>query len=276
MSNGGGPPLRVENAALVCASWPTAKEGWRRQMTRDAALFYMLADRGVTIDPDGRMVRIAGYAGANPLTDAQIRHHNERQGEHDVEALLKCYWTNDLAEMAEEIQKQGDAVPWPYRTAFYLRLNGVLHDERQDLINTFRGLKVDPNTAVGNPGSVLEWALDKFRCIEAIRKVFTEDELIYIDYLRQTNAHPTHAQYSVRWSDKNGGQVKDRRGISTLGMTLKEFTCAELNEAILRVLAPYTVDGRPNEWAIATSFAHRVREVVAPLVDLMRRSVERR
>lgn len=239
--------------------------------TLEQALFYMLADRGVTVDPDGKMVRIAGYSGPNPMSDAQIRFFNERRGEHDIEGRLRCYWVNDLAEMAEALDVQGEAAPWPYRTAFWIRLHGVLHDERQALVQAFRKWGVDPAARVANPGSLLAFALEKFRCIEAVRTAFSEDELIYADYLRQTNGHPTQAQYAVRWSDANGGQVNDRRKISTVG---REFTTAELDAAVRRVLAAHAVNGRPNEHRIATVFAHRVRGVIAPLVDVMRRSVE--
>lgn len=236
----------------------------------DEVVFHMFAARGVTVDRDGLMVRIPGFTGPNPISDAQIRFFNERKGEHEIEGRLKCYWVNDLAEMAEELHRQGEAAPWPYRTAFYIRLHGLLHDERQSLLGTFRSVNVDPATYVPNPGSPLAFALEKFRHIEAVRLAFSEDELIYADYLRQTNGHPTQGQYTVRWSEKNGGQVKDRRGISTTG---REFTSAELDAAVRRVLEAHTVNGRPNEYVIAAVFARRVREVIGPLVEFMQRSI---
>lgn len=244
------------------------KEG--PKSARDEELLRILASRGVTVGSDGKMTRIPDFTGANPLSDIQIRFFNERQGEHDIDARLKVYWVNDLVEMAEALDVQGELAPWPYRTAFWIRLHGVLHDERQDLLATFKKSDVEPATHVPNRGSLLDFALAKYRAIEAIRTAFTEDELIYADYLRQTNGHPTQAQYTVRWSDKNGGQVKDRRGISTIG---REFTTAELDAAVRRVLQAHMVNGRPNEHVIAVVFARRVRGVIGALVDVMHRSL---
>ena len=68
-------------------------------------------------------------------------------------------------------------------------------------------------------------------------------------------------------------QVNDKRGITTVGKKTKEFTTAELDAAVRRVLAPYTLNGRPNEWAIATAFARKVRAAIGPLVDVIRRSI---
>jgi hypothetical protein len=236
----------------------------------DEVVFHMFAARGVTVDRDGLLVRIPGVTAPNPISDAQIRFFNERKGEHEIESRLKCYWVNDLAEMAEELHRQGEAAPWAYRTAFYIRLHGVLHDERQNLIGIFRTAGIDPATYVPNQGSALAFGLEKFRHIESLRQAFSEDELIYADYLRQTNGHPTQAQYTVRWSNANGGQVNDRRRITTTG---REFTSAELDAAVRRVLEAHLVNGRPNEYLIATVFARRVREVIRPLVEFMQRSI---
>jgi hypothetical protein len=129
-------------------------------------------------------------------------------------------------------------------------------------------LGLDRATYAANAGSLLALELEKFRCIEAIRHCFTEDELIYADYLRQTHGHPTQDAYDVRWSNANGGQVNDRRAISTIG---REFTVAELAEAIRRVLDANRVNGRVDERMIATRFAERVRSTIDPLVTVIRR-----
>ena len=235
---------------------------------QEEILLRMLEARGVTIDRDGNMVRIAGFNGPNPMTDAQIRYYNERQGEHETEGILRRNWVDQLAELAEQVHREGEAVAWPSRGMFWIRLHGVLHDERQRVLRFFNTIGIDPATYRPNAGSDLDLALAEYRAIEGIRTVFTEDELIYADYLRQTNGHPTQAQYSVRWSDANGGQVNDRRRISTVG---REFTTAELDAAVRRVLMAHLVNGRPNEYRIAAVFAGRVREVIGPLVDIKRR-----
>ncbi len=226
----------------------------------------VLAERGVTIDDEGQFVRIP--RSGSSVTDAQLRYMNARQPDHEVEAVLKHNWVLDLAETAEVLQREGTSAQWPYRTAFWLRLHGVLSDLRKETLDFFRLAEIDPATYVPSPRSDLALLLDKHRCIERIHKQFNDDELIYADYLRQTNSHPVQRGYGVRWSDGNGGQVNDRRRISTLG---REFTVEELDAAIQRVLHANLVDGRVNENAIAVRFAGRVLSVIGPLVEVMHR-----
>jgi len=229
-----------------------------------------LESKGVMIGHDGRMSRLPGYAGPTLMGDEQIRYFNERAPNYDIDGRLKCYWVNDLADVSEALDRQGDSAPWPFRTAFWIRLHGVINELRGECLDTFRKAGIDPDAHTPNRGSLLALEMEKYRCIEVVRRQFSEDELIYADYLRQTNGHPTQAQYAVRWSNANGGQVNERRRINTIG---REFTVAELDAAIRRVLAVYTVDGRPNEWAIATNFARRVHAVMPPLVAVMRRTI---
>lgn len=236
----------------------------------DEMVLAVLAKRGVTLGPDGKMARIPGYAGTTPATDAQIRYHNEKHDPDNVNARLKVFWVKALAELAEELDAKGEAAPWPSRGMFWIRLHGVLHDERQGLLDTFRKIGLDPETHVSPPTSTGAWVLEKYRAIEAIRTAFTDDELIYADYLRQTNGHPTQAQYQVRWSSANGGQVNDKRGITTIG---REFTTEQVDAAVRRVLAAHSVNGRPNEDVIAVVFARRVLGVIAPLLEVMHRSI---
>jgi hypothetical protein len=182
---------------------------------------------------------------------------------------MQRYWVEDLAGIAGDLGQRGMGAPWPWRTAFWIRLHGVISDLRTDALETFRSIDIDPATYGPAAGSLGAMLLEKYRCIEAIRQQFSEDELIYADYLRQTNGHPRQRGYDVRWSNANGGQVNDRRAISTIG---REFTVTELTEAIRRVLFANTVDGRINEDAIAARFAERVAAVIQPLVAVMQRS----
>jgi hypothetical protein len=225
-------------------------------------LLQALAQRGVTMGPNGVFERIPGFDGPHSTT-AQLRFLNERRN-HDVNGRLKLQWAQQLAEAAEVLDEQGEAAPWAFRTAFWIRLHGVISDLRSDCLGSFRKLEIDPTTFVANPRSLLALQLEHFRCIEAVRQRFSDDELIYADYLRQTNGHPTQEQYDVRWSNANGGQVNDRRRISTIGW---EFTVAELDAAVRRVLQANAV----NEYAIARAFARRIRVSLVPLLDVMRR-----
>jgi hypothetical protein len=145
---------------------------------------------------------------------------------------------------------------------FWVRLHGVLADLRSDWLALFRSVEVDPSTFVPNPRSLLALAVTTFRCIEAIRLAFTEDELVYADYRRHTEGHPTQKSYDVRWSQR-GGVVVDKKGMPSLG---RELTVQELDTAVRRVLKAHS--GEP---AIAIAFAKRIRALLPPLVEAMRR-----
>lgn len=232
----------------------------------EEVLMRMLEARGVTVSAGGEWVRSPTFSGPNPVTDEQLRFFRERQGDHDIEGRLKCQWVENLAELVQTLAHDGEVAPWPFMSVFWTRVHGVISEMRSDWLTNFRQWGVDPATRVPNPGSPLELALETFRRIEAVRDQLTEDELIYADYRRQTEGHPTQSSYSVRWSRGNGGQVVDRRGIPSLG---REFTVAELDAAVRRVLHAHRV----NEPAIAVAFARKVRERLAPLVETMRRSI---
>ncbi|MDP8998679.1 MAG: hypothetical protein M3O46_01050 [Myxococcota bacterium] len=106
------------------------------------------------------------------------------------------------------------------------------------------------------------------RCIEPVCQAFNDDELIYADYLRHTECHPTQASYGVRLTKSR--KVNDRHGVPSLDG--REFTAAELTAAIRRVLLAHA-----NEDAIAVAFARRIQDLMPPLVAARRRStVERR
>jgi hypothetical protein len=104
-----------------------------------------------------------------------------------------------------------------------------------------------------------EYAVAEWRAIEPVRRAFTDDELIYADYRRHTEGHPTQRSYDVRM---NGGRINDRHGVPALG---REFNVTELEAAIVRVLEAY-----PNEAAIAVAFARRIGTLMPTLVAVMR------
>jgi hypothetical protein len=233
-------------------------------VTFERVMAAMLEARGVIPGPNGEWVRSTTFAGPNLVTDEQLRFINERRGEHEIEGLQKYQWVENLAEAVRTLDQDGEAAPWPFMSVFWIRLHGIIAELRAGWIADFRGMGIDPATYAPNPGSPLTLGLETFRRIEAIRQQFTDDELIYADYRRQTEGHPTQSQYSVRWSHGNGGQVLDRRGIPALGG--REFTVAEMDAAVRRVLAAH-----PSEPAIAVAFARKIREPLGPLVEILRR-----
>jgi hypothetical protein len=230
----------------------------------DREFLRTLAARGIVLDANGQWERDPNFSGPNPPTHDMIRFLNESAGQHDTNAQLRCQWVENLAQIVETLYREGGAAPWPYMAVFWLRLHGLLTEIRSGHTTAFQTGGIDPATYVPNKGSLLEYAVVEWRAIEPVRQAFTEDELIYADYRRHTEGHPTQRSYDVRM---NRRQINDRHGVPALG---REFTIAELNAAILRVLAAH-----PNESAIAVAFARRIRLFMPPLVAIMRRGAGR-
>jgi hypothetical protein len=228
--------------------------------TFDDLMLDVLAARGVGIGPDGKFDRIPGLQ--NPASDAQLRYIAERTPNLDIEGRVQRQWVEELAEISE-IVSQPSPVSWPAQAVFWIRLHGVLSDQRGEVLRAFRDLGVDPATYAPAPASLGALLVDKYRGIESVRQRFSNDELICADYMRQANSHPTQRGYDVRWSNANGGQVNDRRTIPSIGY---EYTVEELKETIFRVLRAYG-----GYVSVAQDFAGRVHAAIQPLVEAMRR-----
>jgi hypothetical protein len=191
-----------------------------------------------------------------------IRYLNESAGQPDANARLQCQWVENLAQIVETLGREGEHAAWPYMGLFWIRLHGLLTEIRSRHATAFKMAGIDPATHVPNRRSLLEHAIAEWRAVEPVRQTFTDDELIYADYRRHTEGHPTQRSYDVRL---NRGRVNDQHGVRALG---REFTVAELTAAILRVLAAH-----PSENAIAVAFARRILPHMPALVAIMRRGV---
>lgn len=227
----------------------------------DRELLRVLASRGIVLGPDGTWQRDPQYTGPNLPTDAALRYLNEggARKQHDTNARLRCQWVENLAHVVEALGREGERAEWPYMAVFWLRLHGLLTEIRFGHTTALQTAGIDPDTYIPNRGSLLEYAIAEWRAIDPVRREFTDDELIYADYRRHTEGHPTQRSYDVRMSN---GQINDRHGVPSLA---REFTVAELDAAIVRVLSAY-----PSENSIAVTFARRVRRFMPPLVAVMR------
>jgi hypothetical protein len=172
-----------------------------------------------------------------------------------------------MEQVVQTLVRDGEAAAWPFMALFWVRLHGVLVDLRSEMLGLFQFLGVDPPSHVPNAGSLLELAIENSRRIEGVRQSLTEDELIYADYRRHTESHPTQSAYNVRWS-KKGGMVVDRHRVHSLD---REFSVAELDEAVRRVLAAHA-----NEPAIAVALARKLEQPLRLLAAVMRRGFGRR
>jgi hypothetical protein len=237
--------------------------------TADDILREAFHEKGITLAPDGSLVRLRSFAGKSPISDDLLRYMNARRGKSDIEAHQKCHWVERLADAVERLVDENAAPDWAVDSVFWTKLHGVLTELRGDYtkyLEPLRQMGVDPMTYVPNRGSLLEYGLAAYRCLEGVRNQLTDDELIYADYRRQTEGHTIQSCYSVRWSRKAG--VIDKRRIQALG---REYTIAELDASLDRVLLAFNID----EHAIAVHFARKVRPAVAALVPVMRVGVNR-
>jgi hypothetical protein len=231
-------------------------------------LLHILAEKGLTVDRKGRLVRSASSTAPGEITDEQIRYCNERRGSHDVEARQRYNWVANLAQVVDKIAQSGEAADWPYLSLFWMRLHGLIAEMRSDWLDSLRAMGIDPSTYTPSRGSLLAGRIELLRAIDAVVAALSEDERIYADYRRQTEGHPTQDSYAVRWN-KQKAKINDRRTIPTIG---RQFAVAELDAAVRRVFAQYRhASGRSKEDAIAVAFARKVQEPLQLVLAIMRR-----
>ena len=232
----------------------------------DAEILRHAARKGLLRDADGKWARSPTFVGSSPLCDDEIRYLNERDRHREQDVRLECQWVENFAQYAEALAREGTAAAPAYGALFWLRLYGVTSELLPKRSSFFRSIGVDPASQVARPGSPLAFALETFRGMVTLRKVFTDDELIYADYRRHVEAHPTQGAYSVRLSKKRA--ILERHGIPALNG--REFTVAELNQAIERVLHAHR-----SEHAIAVAFARRAVSSLPALFVAARRGAGR-
>jgi hypothetical protein len=119
---------------------------------------------------------------------------NESLPQFNMNARLVRQWVQNLAQV-EILATEGDRAEWAYVAVFWVRLHGLPSELRSQYTGFLRLLKIDPVAQAALPGGVLAHMLAVSRCIEPVRHAFNDDELIYGDYRRYTECHPTQASY---------------------------------------------------------------------------------
>lgn len=227
----------------------------------DDEFLRLLAGRGVTIDPDGRWVRLPGFAGENRLSDEELRFFSQSSKRYELNAYLDTRWAIGLSEIVDVLDKHGGAAPWAFISLFWVRLHGVLSDIREGRTEFHRTLGIDPATHV--PGrSSADFSVAALLAIEAMRSKFSDDELIYAEYRRHSESHPRQDAFELRWQGKSKKTLIDELSIKAVGRT---FSFAEMNAAMGRVMRPYHFD----EGAIAVAYARRIRPLLPALVEAL-------
>lgn len=155
-------------------------------------------------------------------------------------------WVRDGIEHAQLLLKERTDPTASNCTVFWLRLNGIFSDV-EPWARATRDEVATPDDPGGyNPRHNL--ISDVIAHIEQLRAVFTDDELIWIEYMRHTQAHPTpHAFDHAVLKD---GQVRRDYPAAALG---QRVLLTDFNDTITRVYESY----RRDEKGSAVAFAQR-------------------
>jgi len=177
-----------------------------------------------------------------PLADEE-RERYIQDVRIQVSARQMANWIADTRRITEMVARgEYDVVP-----VFWIRIYGVLADIGDCIAKQVESLEKDPQMFAR-----LRLFIGQVRLVEAslsrVRKVFTADELIYLQYLRHVHSHPVQDSYRIRIRK---AKFKDRVTHKLLG---EQLTVEETNSTISRVLRRYRVQ----EDLIAQDFAVRV------------------
>jgi hypothetical protein len=131
--------------------------------------------------------------------------------------LLQDQWVETLVRAIKKLTTS-PSVEWPWVTAFWIRLNGVIeemHALSQVLADSTKKYKE----------GTMGWHAREIReAIDAIRATLTDDEKIFVNYCRQVEAHVF--QDAFRLQGKMGdARLKDTHRIKALN---QEFDREEL------------------------------------------------
>jgi hypothetical protein len=164
----------------------------------------------------------------------------------EISAVRPRQWIASLSHTAQELTK-GSLDP-SHATVFWVRLFGALDELTRYYAN---GLDL-----AGPPPTVGLAALTYpvHQALGQLRALFTEDELIYIEYRRDTEAHVWQKGYELRGHVDQKALIEDRE-FKLLGSRIR---CDEFSRRARALIRSYVAQGFPmNEIYIAAEFARR-------------------
>lgn len=220
----------------------------------------MFAQQGVLLQPNGGIELDPTYEGSKAQpTEDEIEYMNDSLAWDDFHSRLKQNWVRNFVGVVDEVADSGAGAPWASFAVFWIRLHGVLVELRAELALVEKiASDMRPLDRKPTPGSALASGFRVLEAFEEIRAVFTDDELVYAEYRRHTEAHPVQHGYRLRWSKKSG--LIDTRPVPALG---KVMSLADIDGALERVLRRYR-----GETAIAVDFARRVQQPAHRLLEV--------
>ena len=137
----------------------------------------------------------------------------------DIGSRLRTQWIGNAIRAAEEVID--DDCAWSARLLWWVHLYAILGELKEFLV----GLSTPLFAGDPAPREPFKQAV---KCIDALQQVFTEDELLYIQYRRDEACHPVADSYQPRVRD---GKVKKAKE-TLLGVR----PLLDIREATKRVL----------------------------------------
>jgi hypothetical protein len=180
-------------------------------------------------------------------------------------ALLEQQWVHNLHVVCEAF-RLGKAEPdGLFALAFWIGLYGVLAELREG----FRGASETAQllSKMGKSHSYFSACAEVFDACEEIRGCLSEDEIIFITFVRQIHAHVYQEgfEYGLQpGTTTRAGTIRDTQTVRLLGRSVP------VDEAH-RVLDEISAKNGHDETRVVTNFAHKVGPSVERLESAMTR-----
>lgn len=248
----------------------------------DKKLIEELRKNGIDYN-NGKLTKLPTYSGNDPHIDAKLEYHNvslERKQDW-VHGQMKLQWVESLEDTIDLLcQDNGD---WTVAKAFWIHLDETIDEflssEEKSLENlknllpspTFWKLAEDYAKSL-NDKSVVGLLIREVEAAKALKSLFAKEELVFIDYRRQTDCHIIQESYDVQLKKNN--QIKYERNMPILGPGVS-LPIKDIDKMVHDLLRKYN----PNlflhidETRIAIDFAKRIRATAldTKLVEIMRK-----
>jgi hypothetical protein len=173
--------------------------------TRDESHFWCLdctCPAGDSYSCNGPFPRVLPQSGwtTNQWSSVKMSCDDRRlvstSGWGDIGSRLRLQWIGNAIRAAEEVTS--DNCSWSTRLLWWVHLYAILGELKEFLVDLSIPL------FVGDPARRGPF-VQAVKRIEALQQVFTEDELLYLQYRRDEACHPVADSYEPRVRD---GKVK--------------------------------------------------------------------
>lgn len=169
-----------------------------------------------------------------------------KSGWGDIGSRLRLQWIGNAIRAAEEVV--GVNCPWSSERLWWVHLYAILRELKEFMVD----LSTPKFAGDRAPRELFKPAV---KCIDALQQVFTEDELLYLQYRRDEACHPVADSHEPRVRD---GKVKKAQE-TLLGVR----PLVDIREATKRVLKTTNNDEIRLAKDLATRCLPALRELLS-------------